>query len=158
MIAELRAIFGRLETEPLPDLSVFPPEIMEYTSPLGTYFDAAQLHVLTTASIATLAAKTPGARFDVRRFRPNVLVESPDGTTGLPEADWNGRTLVVGTARIRIDMGTARCVMTTLPQGDLPKDPSVLRTIVRDAAQNFGSYATIVTPGEVAVGDDVRIE
>jgi uncharacterized protein YcbX len=158
MLAEMRAIFGRLETEPLPDLSVFPAEIMEVTSPLGTYFDAFPLHLLTTASLATLQAKTPGARFDVRRFRPNVVVETPSGTTGLPEIDWAGKTLVAGSARLRVEIPCVRCVMTTVAQGDLAKDPTVLRTIVRDAAQNLGVYATVTGAGTVSVGDEVRVE
>jgi uncharacterized protein YcbX len=51
-----------------------------------------------------------------------------------------------------------RCVMPTLEQEGLPKDPSVLRTIVRDAEQNFGSYAATAHPGRIALGDDVLIE
>jgi hypothetical protein len=156
MLAELREIFGRLEDEPLPDLGVFPPELLEFTSPLGTYFDAFPIHVVTTATLATLGAKTPAARFDVRRFRPNVLVES-DAATGLLEPEWSGRTLAVGAVRLKVEMPCVRCVMTTLPQGDLPKDPAVLRTIVRDAGQNLGAYATVATPGAVAVGDRVEI-
>jgi uncharacterized protein YcbX len=158
MLAELRDVFGRLESEPLPDLSVFPPEIMEYTSPLGTYFDAFPLHLLTTASVATLQAKAPGARFDVRRFRPNVVIETAPDLAGLPEADWTGKTIVAGRARIRIAMPCVRCVMTTVAQGDLPKDPTVLRTIVRDADQNLGAYATVEAAGTLSVGDDVRLE
>jgi uncharacterized protein YcbX len=158
ILAEMRAIFGRLESEPLPDLSVFPAEIMEYTSPLGTYFDAFPLHLLTTASLATLQARTPAARFDVRRFRPNVVVETAAGTTGLPEADWAGKMLVAGSTRIRVEIPCVRCVMTTVAQGDLPKDPSVLRTIVRDGAQNLGVYATVAAPGILKVGDEVHVE
>ena len=156
MLVELREIFGRTADEPLPDLSVFPPEIMEYTSPRGTYFDAFPLHLLTTASLAALGARTPSARFDVRRFRPNVLVETAGGT-GLVETEWLGQMLRIGSARIKIEVPCVRCVMTTLPQGDLVKDSSVLRTIVRDAAQNLGVYATVVSPGRVAVGDAVEL-
>jgi uncharacterized protein YcbX len=162
MLAELREIFGRTDDEPLPDLSIFPPEIMEYTSPLGTYFDAFPLHLLTTASLATLSARTPGARFEPRRFRPNFVIEpvgDASGTSsGLIESAWSGHTLRIGSARIKIEMPCVRCVMTTLPQGDLPKDPSVLRTIVRDAAQNLGVYATVATAGSVSVGDEVAME
>ncbi len=155
MDAELRGIFGRLPDEPLPDLSVFPPEIFEYTSPLGTYFDAFPLHLLTTAWIGMLAQHNPGARFDVRRFRPNVLIEPAAPGAGALELDWDGKTLCIGEARIRVDAPCPRCVMTTLPQADLPKDPGVLRTIVRDSGQNVGVYATVVRPGRVAVGDQV---
>ena len=156
MLAELRAIFGRTPDEPLPDLSVFPAEIMEYTSPLGTYFDAFPLHLLTTASLAALGARNSSAHFDVRRFRPNVLVDT-GAAAGLVETEWAGKVLRVGEARIKIEVPCTRCVMTTLPQGDLEKDPSVLRTIVRDAAQNLGVYATIESAGRVAVGDAVEL-
>jgi uncharacterized protein len=156
MLAELRAIFGRTPDEPLPDLSVFPAEIMEYTSPLGTYFDAFPLHLLTTASLAALGARNSSAHFDVRRFRPNVLLDT-GAAVGLVETEWAGKVLRIGAARLKIQVACTRCVMTTLPQGDLEKDPSVLRTIVRDAAQNLGVYATIDSPGRVAVGDAVEL-
>jgi hypothetical protein len=45
--------------------------------------------------------------------------------------------------------------MVTLPQAGLSKDPSVLRTIVRDAGQTFGLYAAVAASGPVAVGDPV---
>jgi MOSC domain-containing protein len=156
MIAELRAIFGRTADEPLPDLSVFPPELFQYVGPLGTYFDAFPLHLLTTASLATLAAHNPAARFDVRRFRPNLLVDTP-GATGLLEREWMGRTLRIGGTQLKIELPCVRCVMTTLPQGELAKDPSVLRTIVRDAAQNVGVYASVTAPGHIAAGDAVEL-
>lgn len=156
LLAELRTIFGRLEDEPLPDFSVFPPEIMKYTSPLGTYFDAFPLHLLTTASLALLSSSAPGSRFDVRRFRPNVLVEATSAVPALVENTWCGRTLRAGRAAIKIEIPCARCVMTTLPQDDLPQDPIVLRTIVRGAAQSVGVYATAAAEGPIAVGDTLE--
>lgn len=158
MMQELRQIFGRLEDEPIPDLAQFGPEILEFTSPLGTYFDVMPFHLVTTSTIAKLRELTPGAQIDARRFRPNVLVETTPGMKGLVEADWNGRTVRIGNARIKIEMPCARCVMTTLEQIDLPKDPSVLRTIVRDADQNVGSYCTVTDAGKFAVGDEVALE
>jgi len=155
MMVELREIFGRLPDEPLPDLSVFPPEVMEFTSPLGTYFDAFPVHLLTTATLGTLGRHTPGSRADVRRFRPNFVLE-PVGDGDLPELAWCGSVVRLGDAEIRVEVPCARCVMTTVEQGDLPKDPAVLRAIVGALEQNLGVYATVVTPGRVAVGDDVR--
>ena len=152
METELRQIFGRTPDEPLPDLSVLPPELFEFTSPPGTYFDVAPIHLLTTASLAALG---PADRFDRRRFRPNVLVETDPATTGLVEAGWGGRTIGIGAAALRGEIPTMRCVMVTLPQPGLGKDPSVLRTIVRDAGQNLGLYAAVSTTGRIAVGDPV---
>jgi uncharacterized protein YcbX len=149
---ELRSVFGRLPDEPLPDLSVFPPEIFEYVAPLGTYFDAAPLHLLTKAALDALSESTPDASFDRRRFRANFLLETTNGATGHVERDWCGREFRLGTAVIKVEMPTARCVMTTLPQPGLPKEPSVLRAIVR-SGQNLGVYAKLVEPGVVSVGD-----
>jgi uncharacterized protein YcbX len=154
MEQELRAVFGRTPDEPLPDLSVFPQELFEFTSPLGTYFDAFPLHVLTTAA---LAAMGPAERFDVRRFRPNVVVETSGERRGHVEKDWSGREVRIGGAVARVQMPTVRCSMTTQAQPGLPKDPSVLRAIVGNAEQGLGVYATIVTAGPVAVGDPVEL-
>jgi uncharacterized protein YcbX len=157
MMVELREIFGRLEDEPLPDLSPIPQEIFTYTSIPGTYFDVLPIHFVTTATLDALAAKNPSSRFDTRRFRPNFLIETERGRTGFAELDWCGRTLTVGGARVKAEYPTVRCSMTTQPQGDLPKDPQVLRTIVRDAQQNVGVYAHVVAAGPVAVGDAVEL-
>jgi hypothetical protein len=154
---ELRSVFGRLPDEPLPDLNGVPPELFEFTSPLGTYFDAFPVNVLTRASLVALAERNPSAQFDRRRFRPNLLVEPLDGARGPVEIDWCGRRLRVGGAVLSIAMPTMRCVMTTLAADELPKDPSVLRTIVRDANQNLGVYATVEEAGPVAVGDSVEL-
>jgi hypothetical protein len=153
---ELRSIFGRLPDEPLPDFSVFPPEIFELTSPAGTYFDAFPLHLLTTGTQRFLAERNPKARFDVRRFRPNVVVDT-GGDASAPERDWTGRELRIGGVAVALQAPCPRCVMTTLPQGDLDKDPSVLRTIVRDLAQNVGVYGTALAAGRIAVGDRVEV-
>jgi uncharacterized protein YcbX len=152
MDAELRHVFGRLPDEPLPDLMQFPPELFEFTSPPGTYFDASPIHLLTTASLAALG---PADRFDRRRFRPNILIETRAGMAGFVEAAWGGRSIRIGGIALAGELPTPRCVMVTLPQPELPKDPSVLRTIVRDAGQNVGLYAAVSAPGTVAVGDPV---
>jgi uncharacterized protein YcbX len=154
---ELRAIFGRLPEEPLPDLSVFPQELFEFTSPLGTYFDAFPLHLLTTSTLAELARRNATASFDRRRFRPNFLVELDDVTPGFVENGWCGREVKVGALCVRIEMAAVRCSMTIQPQEELPQDPSVLRTIVREAAQNVGVYATVVSEGTVRVGDPIEV-
>lgn len=155
MMAELRQIFGRTEDEPLPDLSAFPAEVLEFTSPLGTYFDAFPIHLLSTAAVAAMGSPE---QFDRRRFRPNVFIESAPDRQGLVEHGLGGRRLHIGGLVLHGEMPTVRCVMTTLEQPGLPKDPSVLRTIVRDAQQSLGLYATVTTPGRVAVGDAVEVE
>ncbi len=114
--------------------------------------------MLTTASLSALAKCNPTADFDSRRFRPNILIETERGIEGLVEAEWSGRTLRIGATRIKVEIPTVRCVIPTLDQPGVKKDPSVLRTIVRDAAQNLGAYATIASGGTIALGDEVALE
>jgi uncharacterized protein YcbX len=151
--AELREAFSREPHEPIPDVSVLPPEVLEFTSPPGTYFDAFPIHVLTTASLNAMARLNPNAQWEVRRFRPNFLIETESKFKSLIESEWNGQRLRVGSALLQCDIPTMRCGMTMNAQEGLPKDPSILRSIVRDADQNLGVYARVATPGEVRLGE-----
>jgi uncharacterized protein YcbX len=93
----------------------------------------------------------------VRRFRPNFVIQTPEGAHGFVENDWIGHSLALGGVRLRIDRPTERCVMTTLPQSDLPKDPGVLRTAVHENEANVGVYATVVQGGKVRRGDAAEL-
>ena len=157
MLAELRSMFAREPDEPLPDIGKFPPELLEFESPPGTYFDAFPLLLLTEQSLATMNAAAPGSRFEARRFRPNFLIGTDDGGDPFPELAWIGRELALGEARVSVAMECPRCVMTTHGFDDLPKDPGVMRSLVKEAGGNLGVYATVVRPGRVCVGDAVRL-
>ena len=135
-----------------------PDATFDVPLPEGTFFDGAMVHLLTTATLDRLHALGPASRFDVRRFRPNFVIEPEGDVAGFVEDGWIGRTLAVGGARLRIDRPCPRCVMTTLPQDDLPKDPGVLRTVVQQHAGDVGVYASVVQGGPVARGDVVRLE
>jgi uncharacterized protein YcbX len=154
--------FGLEPDEPIPDLSAFPPEVLGeisvYASPLGTYFDAFPVNVLTEASLRYMKSLLPDSVIDVRRFRPNFLV-GDDGAGAAPvEFDWVGREVSLGAARIAAIMRCPRCIMTTRAQegagANLPRDSAIMRTLVRETAQNLSIYAT-VAHGAVAVGDIV---
>jgi len=155
-LQEMRDIFGRLEDEPLPDLTGFPEEIFEYESPLGTYVDAFPLLVLTTGSLRTLQDRLPDSAIDLRRFRPNLVVETDDDASW-PELAWVGRRARIGTATIEFAVPCPRCVMITLPVQELPADRAIMRTVVRDADQNLGVYATVVEAGTVTPGDSLEL-
>ena len=154
---ELRSLFALLPEEPLPDLSGLPPEVFEFESPPGTYFDAFPLLVLSTSSLAELARLAPDSTIDVRRFRPNILIDSGTQRSGFVELEWVGKRLRVGSAVIEIKADCPRCVMTTLPFADLPHDPTIMRTLVRDAKQVLGVYADVVEAGEMSEGDAVEL-
>jgi uncharacterized protein len=157
IMAELRGIFGRDEDEPLPDLSVFPPVIMEYESPPGTYYDAFPLLLLTTSALRSMQAALPDSQVDVRRFRPSLVVDTGDAL-GHPEFEWAGRTVAIGEVQLEVTVPCPRCVMVTHAVGpDLASDRAVLRHIVRDLGQNVGVYANVVRGGTISTGDRVEV-
>ncbi|MCA1838198.1 MAG: MOSC domain-containing protein [Actinobacteria bacterium] len=119
-----------------------------------TFFDSSVIHILTTATIDRLRELNPEGRFEARRFRPNIVVEVASGKRRFAENEWVDRTLAIGErARIRITRPCSRCVMITLPQGDLPKDPSILRTAAEYNGVYVGAYADVLAEGPIRRGD-----
>ena len=133
--------------------------VTDEAMPTNTFFDCAVVHVLTTATIDRLRELYPQGRFEVRRFRPNIVVEPASGERNFVENNWIGHTLVVGEeVRLNVTGPCPRCVMTTLPQGDLPKDAGILRTAAQHNRANVGIYATVLRGGTIHRGDAVRLE
>lgn len=131
----------------------------------GTFFDAAPVHIVTTATLARLGQLYEG-RFDAARFRPNLVIDCGD-QHGFPENDWLGKTLAIGELRLRTIIAAPRCVMTTLPQGDLPADVGILRTVAEHNRVEVptlgqrpcvGVYAVVTQPGDIRRGDRVEVE
>ena len=158
VMEELRGIFGRDIDEPLPDFSVFPPELTEFESPPGTYLDAFPIMFMSTSALRALGDALPDAAGDdVRRYRPSFVVDTGD-ESGHPEFGWKGRRMRVGTAELEILDPCPRCVMVTRRiDDDAPQDRAVLRHIVRELDQNVGAYARVAVPGTFAVGDEVTL-
>jgi uncharacterized protein len=132
--------------------------VTDFGLPEGTFFDAASVHLLTTATLDRLRVLYPPGRFEVRRFRPNMVVQTADPEKDFVENAWIGKTLVIGDAvRLSITGGCPRCVMTTLAQGDLPKDAGILRTAAQHNRANVGVYASVLQGGKVGRGDSIRL-
>jgi uncharacterized protein YcbX len=132
--------------------------VTDFELPAGTFFDLAVVHLLTTATIDRLRALYPEGRFEVRRFRPNIVVSTAPGEHGFVENDWIGHTVAIGDdVRLAITGACPRCVMITLPQGDLPKDSGILRTAAQHNGVNVGVYASVVAGGTVRRGDPVTL-
>jgi hypothetical protein len=70
--------------------------VTEWELPTGTFFDLAVVHLLTTATLERLRALYPDGRFEVRRFRPNIVVETEPDAQGFVENDWVGQTIAIG--------------------------------------------------------------
>ena len=134
-------------------------------APAGTFFDYGCLHLIATSTLDQLQRLYPQGRFDVRRFRPNCVIRT--GSAPFIENAWAGRTIALGEqVVIRATLPTPRCVLTTLPQGDLPRDPGILRTIAQHNLQDLGEWgrnaclgvwADVVKPGVVRRGDTMHL-
>ena len=124
----------------------------------GTFFDCAPVHLLTTATLKRLRDFYPQGRFEVQRFRPNIVVEPVATAPSFVENAWIGQTLAIGDeVRLRITGPCGRCVMTTLAQGDLPKDSEILRTAVQHNQGQVGVYAAVEHGGTIRRDDRVRL-
>lgn len=136
-------------------------------APEGTFFDLAAVHVLTTSTLAHLQSLAPAATFDVRRYRPNVLIDVAGEADGFVENEWQGRKLRLGAdASLAVTIPTMRCVMTTLAQGDLPQDRDTLRTIAANNRVDIpgygtwacaGAYADVSTGGTIRIGNQISL-
>jgi uncharacterized protein YcbX len=134
-------------------------KVTDETMPSQTFFDLAVIHLLTTSTINRLRELYPEGRFEVRRFRPNIVMESASGEKDFIENLWMGKEIMIGEDIVlRVTGPCTRCVMTTLPQGDLPKDLGILRTIARYNKVNAGVYASVQRGGTIRRGDLVRLE
>lgn len=143
----------------------FPIELRPHV-PFGTEapgriaprYQRADLHVLTTASMAALAKLLPDPdEVDTRRFRPNVLIETDDGWDGFVERGIIGSELTIGTARVVVTEPCARCAFTALAQGDLAFEPAVLHKIAQHGEGGFGGLCRVVRAGQVRIGDVVTL-
>jgi uncharacterized protein len=133
-------------------------DVTDFEMPAGTFFDCAPVHLVTTATLDQLRSHYPAGRFEPRRFRPNIIVATEPDATGFVENDWVGHEVAIGDAvRLRVFMATGRCVMTTLPQSDLPKDSGILRTAAQHNNAAIGVYAEVLAGGRVRRGDLVTV-
>jgi uncharacterized protein YcbX len=131
--------------------------VTDFALPTGTFFDSATIHLLTTATLDRLRDWYPQGRFEVSRFRPNLVVESAKAEDDVVEQTWIGRTLAIGDeVRLHVKGPCGRCVMTTIAQGDLPKDAGILRTAVQHIQGHVGMYATVVQGGTIGRHDRVK--
>ena len=132
---------------------------------VGAFFDLFPLSVMTTSTLAQLNELRPESRFDQRRFRMNLILDTKEA--GFVENDWIGRGLTIGdTVRVNVALPDPRCVMTTLAQDELPKDNDILRTLTRHNRIQVGTngqfpcagvYAVIEVPGTLQTGDRVTV-
>lgn len=152
----LRQIMGMEEDDPLPDFSGLPQELQGFSTPPGTYFDCYPIHIMTTSSLSTLASVGGGDDVDVRRFRPNVLIDTGNAE-GLLEVDWTGKKLRLGEVVIEMKTTTVRCSVPAHAQRDFGNSRAVGRALIEKTKQHLGSYCNVLEGGIVNLGDTVEL-
>jgi MOSC domain-containing protein len=136
-------------------------QVTDEGMPSKTFFDIAVIHILTTSTINRLRELYPAGRFEVRRFRPNIVVESgyKEKKNDFIENSWVGKKMRIGKHIVlNVTAPCTRCVMITLPQGDLPRDLGILSTVARYNQVHVGVYASVERGGIIHRGDTIRIE
>jgi uncharacterized protein YcbX len=123
--------------------------------PARDFFDEDVLHIIASGTLAHLRRLTPASDFDLRRFRANIYVDTGDEADGFIEDQWLDGRLVIGDAVIGGLRPAIRCVMTTHPQSELPRDVAILRTAAQHHQAYVGVFASVAAPGTIHVGDAV---
>ncbi|MGH8177851.1 MAG: MOSC domain-containing protein, partial [Steroidobacter sp.] len=107
-------------------------------------FDTFPLSLITTQTIARLGEMV-GARLEVQRFRPNILIEAAEQAP-FPEDSWVGCVLRIGGMRMRVDKRDGRCVVITIDPVTTERNPAILRAVARDRQGCLGVYGSTVQP------------
>jgi uncharacterized protein len=132
--------------------------------PEDSFFDLYPLSVLTTSTLDQLGELEPESRFDVRRFRMNVIVATQ--RSGFIENDWVGRKLAIGDdVQLGVALPDPRCCMPGVEQEGLERDPKILKTLAKhnriDVAGSLfpcaGVYAVAEAAGTIHQDDPVRL-
>jgi len=136
---------------------------MDSPVPEGAFFDLFPLSLIATSTLERLGELAPQSQFDARRFRMNLTITTE--SDGFVENGWVGRELAIGdSVMLHVAMPDPRCVMTTLAQGNLPKDSDVLKTLAQHNRLDVGggarfpcagAYAVTIVTGTLRVGDPV---
>jgi uncharacterized protein len=122
-------------------------------------FDEALVSAITLGTIRSIAREA-GHDADVRRFRPNLVI---DTKAALPfeEDGWVGKILEFGAdgvgPAISVTMRDKRCVMINLDPDTAVASPEVMKTVIRMNENHAGVYGTVVRTGELRVGQVVGL-
>lgn len=158
--ATSKAEMGLFDDETLPDYSAISAEVMgalaDCVTPPGVYVDAFPLHLLSRNALAWLGARS-ALDTDVRRFRPNLLVEVDGAGESAGEDAWLGARLGIGETILRVDSRTVRCAMPgrSQPLHGLAEQPALVRALVDHCQRCLGLNILVEQPGAIRVGDPI---
>ncbi|MGH9136313.1 MAG: MOSC domain-containing protein [Acidimicrobiales bacterium] len=132
-------------------------EYLDIPAPAGSFLDFVPVHVVTTATLAGCRARRPDLDWDIRRFRPNLVIDIHGSL--FVENGWSGQCLRIGDeAELEVMGPTVRCAMPLRAQPGLDRQAELFRAM-SDLNTRFpnhlGASARVRTPGRVVTGDAV---
>lgn len=134
-------------------------EAFDIPAPPGSFLDLAPIHLITTATLDACAQARPDLDWDVRRFRPNLLLDV-DGPAFV-EQTWIGAQVQVGEVVLSVDSPTVRCAMPLRDQpGGIEREPAIfaaLNELNTVSPNHLGAYCSVVSPGAARTGDAVSL-
>jgi uncharacterized protein YcbX len=130
-------------------------QAIEWTMPKGRFVDAFPVLIMTTAGLRGGGAEYSAGVWDVRRFRPNVLIDI-DGRGWLEDA-WADRCLRVRQAQLLPRKRCIRCTMVNRAQPGLDRDVNIYKTLHRTHGGEAGMWTQVVKTGAIAEGDAVEV-
>jgi uncharacterized protein YcbX len=117
-------------------------------------FDEGLVSAITLGTIQSIAREA-GHDLDIRRFRPNLVLDTRDAGP-FEEDQWVGKVLEFGSdgtgPAISITLRDERCVMINFDPDTAEANAEVMKTVIRMNDNHAGVYGTVVRTGELRVG------
>lgn len=115
-------------------------------------------HILlvTDASLREIARLIGWEQIDPRRFRGNFVIVLEEDEP-FAEDGWIGKQIRINDVVLQVNKHCERCMYVNIDPDTLEKHPAVLKTCVKRHDNHFGVYASVITTGSVAEGDDVYL-
>lgn len=122
-------------------------------------FDEACLSVISLGTLRYIEREA-GRAVDLRRFRPNIVIETEDAEP-FAEDRWLGQTLLfgagIGAPALTVTMRDERCVMVNFDPDTAERDSEVMKTVVRLNENCAGVYGAVVRTGDLREGQIVTL-
>jgi uncharacterized protein YcbX len=122
-------------------------------------YDEAPLSLISTSTLTALE-RASGRELDVRRFRPNIVVEAASGEP-FAEDSWIGHVIAFGSrgpaAAMSVSRRDLRCHMINLDPETAAPDLRILRAVSQSHDAYAGVYGSTFRTGTVRVGDEVHL-
>lgn len=154
-VAPTTAVSYEMTFEPTDDDA----EVFEIPAPVGTFLDLAPVHIVTAGTLAACASARPDLAWDIRRFRPNLVIDT-GGSEPFAEQAWIGMQIRVGEAVLAVTQPTVRCAVPLRAQPGLKAQPELFRAMSElntEFPNHLGLYASVAEAGTVWVGDRVEV-